>query len=163
MWDKQTISEKQDSIKIKNDMSLLHMLTVLMLILCFLLSVLLISSDMIFNLTCSDLKSIKLKVRIKDKKILLLILRLLFINSCRYWIVCQNLANNSHIIIYWLSCYFDLFWQYIFLHLFDAENFWYWFEWQLHNNNHIHEFLWSVAASYSDSSEKQLREIVMTY
>ncbi len=154
MWDKQTFSEKQDFIKIKNNMSLLHMLIILILILCFLLSVLLISSDMIFNLTCSDLKSIKLKVRIKDKRILLLILRLLFINSYRYQIVCQNLANNSHIIIYWLNYYFNLFWKHVFLYLFNTENFWYWFEWQLHNSNHIYKFLWNSAASYSNSSEQ---------
>ena len=64
---------------------------------------------------------------------------------------------------HWLSRRFDLFRKHVLLYLFDADDFWYRFEWQLGGSGHTHGFLWSSAAPYPNPSEQRLREVFAAY
>ncbi len=57
------------------------------------------------------------------------------------------LQKNSHIIIKCLNHKVTLFLKLVIKKKFKIQNFWYCFEWQSHESEHIHEFLWINNAS----------------
>ncbi len=57
------------------------------------------------------------------------------------------LQKNSHIIIECLKCRVMLFMKLVIKKKFKIQNFWYHYEWQSYESNHIHEFLWIDDAS----------------
>ena len=57
------------------------------------------------------------------------------------------LQKNSHIIIECLKCRVMLFIKLVIKKKFKIQNFWYRYEWQFCESDHIHEFLWINNAS----------------
>ncbi len=62
-------------------------------------------------------------------------------------IVWKLLQKNSHIIIEYLNRRVTLFLKLVIKKKFKVQNFWYCFEWQSCESEHIHEFLWINNAS----------------
>jgi len=81
----------------------------------------------------------------------------------RYRIASRNLNENPHIAAYWLHRRFDLFKKYVLMDLFDCDDFWFRFEWQLRGSGHIHGFLWSSSAPKPDPSSDELRATFAEY
>ncbi len=62
--------------------------------------------------------------------------------SERVKIAWRLLQKNSHIIIECLKCKVMLFIKFVIKKKFKIQNFWYHYEWQSYESDHIHEFLW---------------------
>ncbi len=67
--------------------------------------------------------------------------------SERIKIAWRLLQKNSHIIVKCLKCKVMLFMKLVIKKKFKIQNFWYCYEWQSHENDHIHKFLWINDAS----------------
>ncbi len=66
------------------------------------------------------------------------------------------LQKNSHIAVEYLDRRFQLFFKQIIKKKFFVVDYWYSFEWQTRNNDHIHEFFWFENAFFLECFEEFL-------
>jgi hypothetical protein len=60
----------------------------------------------------------------------------------KYRLMFRLLQKNSHVVIEYLNRRFRLFFEKILKKKFEIKDFWYRFEWQTRENDHIHDFVW---------------------
>ncbi len=64
------------------------------------------------------------------------------IEKKKHWLIFCLLQKNSHVVIEYLNRRFRLFFEKILKKKFEIKDFWYQFEWQTRENDHIHDLVW---------------------
>jgi hypothetical protein len=66
------------------------------------------------------------------------------------------LQKNSHIIAEYLNRRFQVFFKLVLKHKFSIRDYWYQYEWQTRDSEHVHDFLWLENASFFERLEEFL-------